>query len=110
MSPAPKRGERCKGDTGARPSARGPILSLTYDYCCSNLKGGKIFDKLPFGYSSEEEHFSILTCWIFGLNEKLVFFEKRFNIPVDPLGNHPVTVFIRMEKIAFHGRISDNSA
>ena len=39
-----------------RAQAAVPILSLTCDYCRSNLKGGKIFDKLPFGYSSEEEH------------------------------------------------------
>ena len=55
MSPAPKRGERCKGDVGARPSARG-IISLTSEYCCSNLKDGKLIDKLPFGYSSVEGH------------------------------------------------------
>jgi hypothetical protein len=40
---------------GQPPWRAGPILSLTYDYCCSNLKDGKLFGKLPFGYSSEEE-------------------------------------------------------
>jgi hypothetical protein len=44
-----------QGAQGSAGQGAGPILSLTYDYYCSNLKDGKLFDKLPFGYSLEEE-------------------------------------------------------
>jgi len=54
--PRSQAGRTVQGRCGSAPKRAGPILSLTCDYYCSNLKGGKLFDKLPFGYSSEEEH------------------------------------------------------
>jgi len=43
--PAPTQAEAMHAAQGSAGQGAGPILSLTCDYCCSNLKGDKIFDK-----------------------------------------------------------------